>query len=213
MKTIGICIFEDTTSYRESLEFLIETSDDFELKGSFADTRQLLYRIEQCRPDVVLMDINIKPSNGMEAVVLIKSQFPEIKVCMQTVFDDADKVFASLCSGASGYILKSDAVDRVIAALKEVALGGAFFSASIANKILHHFTAQTVRTELYHLTPREKDTLKLLVEGKSYKEAAAALDVSFDTIHSHIKKIYSKLHVSSKSEAVALALKQKIVQE
>src|SRR5437868_2393903 len=114
-----IAIFEDNARFRESLEFIIVTTNDMELCGSFEDTRRLEQRIEALQPDVVLMDINIPDKNGIEAVKEIKEKFPHVQVCMQTVFEDDDKVFASLCAGASGYILKNTAPDKILQAIRE----------------------------------------------------------------------------------------------
>jgi len=206
-----IAVFEDNSNFRESLEFIIVTTPDMELCGSFEDTNRLLQRIEAIQPEVVLMDINIPGKNGIEAVKEIKDHFPSVQVCMQTVFEDDDKVFASLCAGASGYILKNTAPEKVLQAIREVAEGGAFFTPSIAKKILHNFHEQPAQAEYIKLSEKEKEVLKYLVDGMSYKMIADKVNVSFHTIHSHIKNIYEKLHVNSKGEAVAKALKQKLI--
>ena len=206
-----IAIFEDNKKFRESLEFIIVTTDDMELCGSFDDTSRIRQRIEAVQPDVVLMDINIPGTNGIDAVKEIRKDFPNVRVCMQTVFEDDDKVFASLCAGASGYILKNTAPDKILQAIREVAGGGAFFAPSIAKKILNNFQQQPAHAEFIMLSEKEKEVLKHLVEGLSYKMIADKLNVSFHTIHSHIKNIYEKLHVNSKGEAVAKALKQKLI--
>jgi DNA-binding NarL/FixJ family response regulator len=208
---IRIAIFEDNQKFRESLEFIIVSTQDMELCGSFEDTNRLLQRVEALQPDVVLMDINIPVLNGIEAAALIKEKFPDIHVCMQTVFDEDDKVFASLCAGASGYILKNSPPDKVLQAIREVAEGGAFFTPSIAKKILHNFQQQPQQAEYIQLTEKEKEILKLLVEGLSYKMIADRTGLSVHTIHTHIRHIYEKLHVNSKSEAVSKALKNKLV--
>ena len=206
-----IAIFEDNARFRESLEFIIVTTSDMELCGSFEDTRRLEQRIEAVQPDVVLMDINIPDKNGIEAVKEIKEKFPQVQVCMQTVFEDDDKVFASLCAGASGYILKNTPPDKILQAIREVNDGGAFFTPSIAKKVLHNFQLQPEKAEYIQLTEKEKEVLKYLVDGMSYKMIADKVAVSFHTIHSHIKNIYEKLHVNSKGEAVAKAIKNKLI--
>jgi DNA-binding NarL/FixJ family response regulator len=131
---LRIVIFEDNQQYRESLEFIILSSGEFECAGAFADASKLLARIEQTRPDVVLMDINMPGMNGIDAVKELKTNYPSVQVCMQTVFEEDDKVFASLCAGASGYILKNTPGEKVLQAIREVANGGAFFSSAIAKK-------------------------------------------------------------------------------
>ncbi|HNU87856.1 MAG TPA: response regulator transcription factor [Ferruginibacter sp.] len=207
---IGVVVFEDNPALRDSLALLLQTTEGIELKAVFPDASRLVSRMEQSMPDVVLMDIQMPGINGIEAVQIIKEKFPQVQVMMQTVFDADDKVFASLCAGASGYILKNTEPARVIQAIKEVAAGGSFFTASIAKKILHTFQQHT-KAEYIQLTAREKDVLQLLVDGSSYKMIAAKLDIGFGTVHTHIKNIYEKLHVNSASEAVAKAIRQRLV--
>jgi DNA-binding NarL/FixJ family response regulator len=211
MDELRICIFEDNRQYRESLEFTIIASEQLQLCGSWADTKRLPEKIRETNPDVVLMDINIPGINGIEAAKLIKENFPHIQVCMQTVFEDDDKVFASLCAGASGYLLKNTPAEKILQAIKEVADGGAFFTPSIAKKILSNFQQQPQQAEYIQLSEREKEILKLLVDGLSYKMIADTCNVSFHTIHTHIANIYDKLHVCSKGEAVAKALKNRLI--
>ena len=210
-KKMKIAIFEDNKKFRESLEFIIVTSNDMELCGSFEDTTRLQQKLEALQPDVVLMDINIPGKNGIEAVKEIKEHFPHMHVCMQTVFDDADKIFASLCNGASGYILKNTAPEKIIQAIHEVADGGSFFTPSVAKKVLNNFQQQPQQVEYTQLTEKEKEVLKYLVDGLSYKMIAGKVNVSFHTIHSHIRNIYDKLHVNSKGEAINKAMKNKLV--
>ena len=139
MQKKRIVIFEDNNDLREGLSMIIESVDDFEMAGAFADAKRLIPRIQQSRPDIVLMDINMPEISGIEAVQQLHEQFPHIKILMQTVFDEDDKVFASLCAGASGYILKNTAPERLLQAIREVADGGVFFTPSIAQKVLNNF--------------------------------------------------------------------------
>lgn len=206
-----IAIFEDNLQYRESLELLIVTTHGMELCGSFGDTDRLKQRIEALRPDVVLMDINIPGVDGIEAVRIIKELFSQVQVCMQTVFEDEDKIFASLCNGASGYILKSSPPEKVIQAIREVADGGSFFSSSVARKVLKSFQDSPAPGVFIQLSDREKEVLRMLVDGLSYKLIADKACISYETVHSHIKNIYEKLHVKSKGEAVAKAIKHKLI--
>lgn len=211
MNNLRISIYEDNRKYRESLEYTIQMSEGFELRGSYADTRHLQERIQENNPDVVLMDINIPGINGIEAVREIKKLFPEVQVCMQTVFEEDDKIFASLCAGASGYILKNTSAEKILQAIREVADGGAFFTPSIAQKVLLNFQHQHNPGEFVELSGREKEILKWLVEGHSYKMIADKVNLSFHTIHTHLRNIYEKLHVNSKGEAISKALKQKLI--
>ncbi len=206
-----IVIFEDNKQFRESLEFVIVTSAGMELCGSFEDTNRLRYRIEALQPDVVLMDINIPGKNGIEAVREIKEHFPKVQVCMQTVFEDDDKIFASLCAGASGYILKNTPSEKIIQAIQDVAEGGTFFTPSVARRVLLSFQQQKTNDEFVQLTDKEKEALKHLVDGCSYKMIADKMNLSFHTIHTHIRNVYEKLHVNSKGEAVAKAIRNKLV--
>jgi DNA-binding NarL/FixJ family response regulator len=211
VKNIRIAIFEDNEKFRDSLEYLIVTTKDMELQGCFDDTNRILEKMEVLQPDVVLMDINIPVVNGIEATAAIKSKFPHIQVCIQTVFEEDDKVFASLCAGASGYILKNSPPDRILQAIREVADGGLFFTPSIAKKVLFNFSQQSSKPEFIQLTDKEKEILKLLVDGLSYKMIADHTGLSIHTIHTHIRHIYEKLHVNSNSQAVAKAIKQKLI--
>jgi DNA-binding NarL/FixJ family response regulator len=211
METIRIIIFEDNKDMRESLSFIIESVADFEMVGSFPDARRLLSRISQTKPDLVLMDINMPGISGIEAVQQIHEYDPNIRIMMQTVFEEDDKVFASLCAGASGYILKSTAPERVLEAIREVARGGVFFTPAIAKKVLANFNQQPGKAEYINLSDREKEILQYLVNGLSYKMIADKCFISYETVHSHVKNIYEKLHVNSKSEAVAKAIRNKLV--
>lgn len=210
-KNMHIAIFEDNKKFRESLEFVILATPDMELCGSFEDTSRLQQKIEATQPDVVLMDINIPGKNGIDAVKEIKEHFPNVNVCMQTVFEDDDKIFASLCNGASGYILKNTAPEKILQAIREVAEGGSFFTPSVAKKVLNNFQRQPQQGEFVQLTDKEKEVLRFLVDGLSYKMIADKLNVSFHTVHTHIRNIYEKLHVNSKGEAINKAMKNKLV--
>ena len=209
---INVCIFEDNKSLRESLSALIESNPDFQLVGAWPDASKAVQLVKECEPHVVLMDINMPGVNGIEAVISIKKQFPDTQILMQTVFEEDDKVFASICAGASGYVLKNTTPVRLLEAIKEVHEGGSAFTPSIARKVLKMTANQnTAPAEYINLSEREKEVLQKLVEGMSYKMIAASLNIAFDTVHTHIANIYEKLHVNSKSEAVAKAIKQKLV--
>jgi DNA-binding NarL/FixJ family response regulator len=210
---IKVVIFEDNKSLRDSLFILIDGSPGFTCTGCFANCRDVIKDIDKTEPDVVLMDIDMPGISGIEAVQLIKKHFPNVLILMQTVFDDDDKIFASICAGASGYLLKKTSPSGILDAIKETAEGGAPMTPSVASKVLQMFQKQgaQVPVEFIDLSEREKDVLKHLVTGDSYKMIASACYISIDTVKTHIKSVYQKLHVNSKSEAVAKAIRQKLV--
>jgi len=209
---IKIVIFEDNKHLRESLQLLIASSGKFECIGSFADTRNVINVISKTMPDIIITDIEMPVMDGIHATALIKSKFPEIPVLILTVFDDSERIFQSLKAGGNGYLLKNSSPDEIINALMEVHNGGSALSPAVARKVIQFFqtNAQAQQND-YHLTQKEKELLQHLVQGMSYKMIADAMLISFETVKSHIKNVYKKLHVSSNSEAVAKALQHKIV--
>jgi DNA-binding NarL/FixJ family response regulator len=210
---IRVAIFEDNQSLRNSLEQLINNAEGMTCTGAFADANTILRSMQQADPDVVLMDIKMPGMSGIEAVGLIKSKYPAVQILMQTVFDDNDKIFAAICAGASGYLLKKTAPQNVTAAIKESFLGGAPMSGSVAVLVLQMIRKQSTgeKNEFFSLSEREKEILGLLVTGKTYKMIAEECFISIATVSTHIAHIYDKLHVHSKSEAVSKAIKQKLV--
>jgi len=158
------------------------------------------------------MDIQMPGINGIEAVKLVSRQFPDIKIIMQTVFEDEEKIFDALRFGAGGYLLKKDDPEKILTAIEDIMNGGAPMTPVIANKVLHYFrTEKASPTDDYGLTDREKAVLKYLVEGKSYKMIADLMTISYHTVNSHVRKIYDKLQVHSAGEAVNMAVKKNIV--
>lgn len=210
---IKVAIFEDNRNLRESLFQLIDGSDGFRCVGAFANCDRLIQNIKESRPDVVLMDIEMPGLSGIEAIKILKENFPEIKVLMETIFEDNNKIFDSICNGAEGYILKNTPPVFILSAIKDIYEGGAPMTPSVASKVLKMFkkNSSPALKEETGLTEREKEILVLLVDGMSYKKIAATCFISADTVSGHIKNIYKKLQVHSKSEAVAKAIKGKIV--
>ncbi len=210
---IRVVIFEDNRNLRQGLQQLINGSNGFTCCGAFANCNQLLMQIDATNPDVILMDIEMPGMNGIEAVKLLKGKFPEVKVLMQTIFEDNDKIFDSICNGAEGYILKNTPPAQIITSIRDIYEGGAPITPSIASKVLKMFkgNSTTAVREEYDLTNREQEVLKHLVDGMSYKMVADTCFISIDTVNGHIKNIYNKLQVHSKSEAVAKAIKKNIV--
>jgi DNA-binding NarL/FixJ family response regulator len=159
----------------------------------------------------VLMDIEMPHVNGINGVATIKKYFPEIRIIMQTVFDDDEKIFASLQAGAEGYILKKASAEKITQSIEEVYQGGAYMTPSVALRVMKFFNKTHEQNNQYDLTAKEREVLKLLADGLSYKMAADRMGISYFTVNSHVKKIYEKLHVHSLGEAVSLALKNRIV--
>lgn len=208
---IDIVIYDDSEQRRESLKALLSLTDGMQCVADFADCSHVLEDMQQFLPDVVLMDIEMPDVDGISGVGIIKKTFPDIRIIMQTVFEDDEKVFASLQAGAEGYILKKASAEKITQCIEEVYQGGAYMTPSVAIKVAHYFNRSVQNNEAYKLTPKEKEVLKLLSDGQSYKMAADALGISYFTVNAHVKKIYEKLHVHSLGEAVSLALKNKIV--
>lgn len=209
---IKVALFEDNRKLLESLEQLIDNTEDLVCTGAFADADKLIHKMQEADPDVVMMDINMPGISGIEAVKIIKEKFPGVYILMQTVFDDNDKIFAAICAGASGYMLKKTAPQKILEAIRETYSGGAPMTPSVAVKVLQMFRLQgsIEKNEFIDLSKREKEILGLLVKGKSYKAIASTCFISIDTVSTHIRHIYEKLHVHSKSEAVAKAIFQKL---
>jgi DNA-binding NarL/FixJ family response regulator len=209
---IRVAIFDDNNSFLEGMKILLMGNENFLLVGAFSNAIKVTQKIAKCNPDVVVMDIKMPDVSGIQAVTEIKKEFPNIQILMQTVFEDDDKVFSAICAGASGYLLKGTPPDEMLKALQEVYDGGSPISSHIARKVLGLFQTQFSFTDqFYDLSPREKDVLKLLVEGQSYKMIADSLFISYHTVNAHIRKIYDKLHVNSSQEAISKALRQKLV--
>ncbi|GIK59448.1 MAG: DNA-binding response regulator [Ignavibacteriaceae bacterium] len=209
-KKISVVIVEDDEQIRKGISALIESADEFVLKGAFADCQTLLSKLDDILPDVFIMDISMPGMSGIECVSKIKSIYPAANIVMLTVYEDDAQIFDSLRAGASGYILKRTPLEQILDAIKDVNAGGAPMTPSIAKRVLSFFNEPDKKTIEYNLTRREKEILQELVNGLSYKKIADTLFISLDTVRSHIKNIYQKLHVSSKSGAVAKALKDKI---
>lgn len=209
---IRVCIFEDSKSFRNGLKELFSTTEGFAVAGAFDTCDQLVKKLKQAEPDVVLMDIKMPGMWGTEAVQQIRANNLPVKVVMQTVFEDDDKILAAISSGASGYILKNSPPDKFIEAVEEAYHGGAPMTGSIAAKVLTLFQSQlSVTSRPADLTQREKEVLHLLVLGKSYKMIAADLSITYATVRFHMKNIYEKLHVTSMTEAVSKAIQDRII--
>ncbi|HYQ86114.1 MAG TPA: response regulator transcription factor [Bacteroidota bacterium] len=210
--TVNVGIIEDDPSIRESVASLINSAAGFSCGEIFESVESAIENISRPPPDVLLMDINLGGMSGIEGVRRLKGIFPKMNILMLTVFEENDKIFQSLCAGASGYLLKRTPPAKILDAISEVHQGGAPMTASVARKVLSLFTSIAPPTlPDLHLTARELEILQHLVSGSSYKKISRDLFISFDTVNSHIKNIYEKLQVHSKTEAVAKALKHRLV--
>jgi DNA-binding NarL/FixJ family response regulator len=209
---IRLLIYEDNPQLREGLTMLINGSDGFEVLAAFKNCNNVIDELNAWKPDVILMDIDMPGINGIEGLKKIRQVNDEVKILMLTVFDDNKNVFQAISNGASGYILKKTPPSRLLEYIAEAQSGGAPMTASIATQVLKMFSSMNnEKGEDYNLSDREKQVLQLLVEGYSYKMIAGEMFIAIDTVRSHIKKIYEKLHVNSKSEAVAKAFKDKLI--
>jgi DNA-binding NarL/FixJ family response regulator len=210
---IRVAIFDDHAHRRESLAMLIDATDDMECVGSFRDCREALRHVAENTPDVILMDINMPYVDGVEGVASIRKQFKEVKILMQTVLEDSERIFASIVAGADGYLLKQTTPDRLIESIREVHAGGAPMSPKIAHKVLELVSGPkpSVVSAAFQLTDREREILSLLVDGLSYKMIAERCSISYTTVNTHIRHIYKKLHVNSVSSAVSVALREGLV--
>lgn len=204
-----IIIYEDNHKLRDSLCLLINGLEDYEVVGNFANCNHLMHEIKKGEPHIVVMDIDMPGINGIEAVHKIKGFSPDTYIMMYTVFEDDKKIFDSLCAGANGYVLKKTSPLKFIESLNELRNGGSPLTPSVARKVLERMSQ--VQRIPYGLSDREKDILKLLVQGYTYKKIASDCHISLDTVRSHVRNIYTKLHVNCGREAVVKALKERII--
>lgn len=210
MTKIGI--IEDNNALRKSVRLLLESSGAYEVVLSEASCNGILEKLTTAQPQLMLMDIDMPGMNGIEGVRLIRQHYPAINIVMFTVFEDDEKIFQSLMAGAVGYILKKMPARKILDALQEVKDGGAPMSPAIARQVIQMVTGnRKAAHQQFNLSQREVEILQGLVKGHSYKTLAQELHISSETVRSHLKNIYSKLHVHSKTEAVAVALKEKLI--
>ena len=206
-------LFEDNANFRESLSLFLAASEGIWLAGAYPDAVNSVTLVKKHRPDVVLLDIQMPKVSGMEALKDIRKTSPETKILMQTVHDDDDKVFAAICMGASGYILKSSQPDDYLRAIEEVYAGGSHLSPAIAAKVMRMFQNQFVKEQpdYIDLSAREKEILACLTKGMSYKLIADKCCISYNTVCTHVRHIYEKLHVNSAPEAILKAIELHLV--
>ncbi|MCA1623287.1 MAG: response regulator transcription factor [Acidobacteria bacterium] len=208
-----IVVIEDQRELREGLQILLNYTPNFHCVHSFGSMETALAGLEADNlPDLILTDIGLPRMDGIEGTRILRGKFPAVPIIVLTVHGEDDKIFEALCAGASGYLLKNTAPAQIVEAVKEVLNGGAPMSPEVARRVVHLFRTFAPPVEVeYHLTEQERRILRMLVEGHHYKTAAYELGISRSTIAFHLKNIYEKLQVHSKTEAVAKALREKII--
>ncbi len=205
---ITVSIVDDESKLRESIATFVNGSPGFRCVSSYGSAEAALKQLPADKPDVVLMDINLGAVSGIECVEELKKRFPDMQILMLTVYEDTEKIFRALAAGASGYLLKRSSPSTLLAAIKEVHGGGSPMTSSIARKVVGSFQKQKPVADASgeikgQLSPREQAVLDGLAKGWTYKQLASELDISIDTIRTYIRRIYEKLHVQSRTEAVA----------
>jgi DNA-binding NarL/FixJ family response regulator len=209
---LKIVLVEDERDVREGLALLIHGTPGFQCTGRYRTMEEALPRLDFDRPDVLLTDIGLPGMSGIEGIALVRKTHPDLPVLALTVFDTDDKVMRALCAGASGYVLKNTLPARLLESLQEAARGGAPMSPEIARRVVRLFRDfRPAPGAAYHFTPQETELLKLLADGHHKKTAAHAMGISVHTVSFHLKHIYEKLQVHSKTEAVAKALRERLV--
>jgi DNA-binding NarL/FixJ family response regulator len=207
----SIVIFEDNLRLRQSLKILLEGVEGYNVSGDYENCEGAAAIIDEHHPDVVIMDIDMPGVDGIEGLKIIKEKSPQTFIIMHTVLEDEERLFKCLCSGANGYILKNTSFVNLLDAIDNVLHGGAPLSPPIARKVLQSFQVNASGRLQYNISERESEVLRYLVKGYSYKMIAATCFISLDTVRGHIRNIYTKLHVNCGREAVAKALRDKIV--
>lgn len=209
---LRVVIIEDQREVREGLGALIRGTQGFVCAAGYASMEEALAKIGREQPDVILTDLGLPGMSGIEGIRELKERYPEIPMLALTVYDDDDRVFDALCAGASGYLLKNTPPARLLESLREAASGGSPMSPEVARRVVRLFREfRPPERATYRLTQHESELLKLLVDGHHYKTAADQMGISVNTVAFHLKNIYSKLHVHSKTEAVAKALREHII--
>ncbi len=200
---INVALIEDNSQYRTAISIILQLNENLKLIHKMEDCEEMIALFELQKPDVVLMDIDLPGINGIQGVWEIKKKWADIKVLMLTVFEDNEKIFGAIKAGANGYLLKKDSPQKILDSIEAVAKGESPMNGMIAAKVLDYFQqSQQKKSSLYesNLTEREKEILSLLIKGLSYKEIASNIFISIETLNSHIKNIYRKLNVHSRSE-------------
>jgi len=202
MAPITICLVEDLKEVREGMTSLLTFDERFEVLASFADTEKAEEELPSWEPDIVIMDINLPGMNGIECIKKVKAKCPKSQFIMFTIFEDDEKVFEALTAGASGYLLKKTPLVKITESLIELHEGGSPMSTQIARKVINRLHASNATDEIKLLSSRENEVLQQLAKGLLYKEIADKLSIATGTVRQHIHKIYEKLHVQNRTEAL-----------
>lgn len=208
---ITVCLVEDDSGISGHLSFLLTRAPGIRLLQAFSTAEAALERIPDLHPNVVVMDIQLPGMTGIDCVRRLKEIYPPAQVLMLTVYDDTDRIFQALAAGACGYLLKRTSLSQLIESIREVHLGGSPFTSHIARKVVQYFhkaPPASGRDVMTHLSPREREVLELLAQGEMYKEIADRLGLALDTVRKHVRSIYEKLHVRSRTEAVVKLLRR-----
>jgi DNA-binding NarL/FixJ family response regulator len=209
---ITVAIVEDNSDYRNGISYLLRASPSCKIVGEFANAEDFLDEVDDIQPDVVLMDIGLPGISGIEATSIVKQKYPRMQVIILSVFEDDDNVFRAICAGAIGYVAKPVMPQQLLEAVENAFNGGTPMSPHIARKVIEMFKQNAPPPKAdYHLTERELDVLERLVQGDDYKQIAEKLFLSVFTVRAHLRNIYDKLHVHSKSQAVSKALNERIL--
>lgn len=206
-----ILLYEDNEELRNSLSTYIKSSESLTFLAAFDNCENVLYHIKTYQPDVIISDIHMPGVDGMEGLKKIRSVYSDLPVIMLTVFEDSEHIIEAIMNGASGYILKQHLATRLVSSIQEVLDGGAPMSPIVASLVLKHINAKGIKSPDYYLTPREKDILRSLTDGNSYKMIANDLGITIGTVTTHIKNVYEKLGVHSQSEAVSKTLRENLL--
>jgi DNA-binding NarL/FixJ family response regulator len=210
-ENISVWLVEDNRTFRDTVARVLNQVQGMECSGSFTSAEDALDALKEGRvPDVLLLDVQLPGQSGLEAVRTIKAISPSTRVVMLTVFDDHQKIFQAICAGASGYLVKTAPVERIVEAIREVLAGGAPMNPSVARSVLDMFARLAVPQHDYNLTAREQGILEMMTQGLTKKEIASQLSLSYHTVDTHLRNIYTKLHVHNRSGAVARALKDRL---
>jgi DNA-binding NarL/FixJ family response regulator len=211
-RPIQVALVEDLREVRDGLTALINGTVGFTCVGSYRTMEDALRNVERAAPDVILTDIGLPGMSGVEGLPILRERLPDVPILALTIYDNDHNIFAALCAGASGYLLKNTAPARLLESLREVVDGGAPMSPEVARRVVRLFREfRPPEHADYHLTPQENELLRLLVEGHHKKTAARVMNISVNTISFHLKNVYQKLQVHSKTEAVAKAIRERLL--